>query len=223
MGSRNSSFTVLNKVFEILYAEYGRQYWWPAKTRLEVCIGAILTQNTSWRNVEKAIANLKSKNLVDCKSILNSDIYEIEEAVRPAGFYRQKAERLRLFCERADLDLLCDMSLEEARSHLLSIKGIGKETADSILLYALKKPIFVIDAYTKRIYSRLFDLDAASLNYDDLRNKFEAALGKSVSKYNEMHALLVQHAKLYCRKKPLCTRCPLSHLCMYNKSINQNI
>ncbi len=218
-----SSFALIKELFVRLYSEYGPQHWWPAKTRFEVCVGAILTQNTSWKNVEKAILNLKSKRLLDRESMLNADLSLIQEAIRPAGFYRQKAERLELFCERVDLNALSRMSLRSAREHLLSIKGIGRETADSILLYALNKPIFVIDAYTKRIYSRLIGIGIEDIgDYDDLRQLFENALGKSASRYNEMHALLVQHAKLYCKKSsPLCSSsCPVSHMCAFAQKTN---
>lgn len=208
----------IRKLFKILYSEYGPQHWWPAKTPFEVCVGAILTQNTSWKNVEKAISQMKRKGLIDCKSILDSDMRTLETAIMPAGFYKQKAKRLKQFCERAYFNALHHMSVQDARAYLLSIKGIGRETADSILLYAFNKPIFVIDAYTKRIYGRIFEgkYEGTTRDYDDLRIEFEHALGSSTKVFNEMHALLVEHAKRFCTKRnPNCSSCPVRKMCRY--------
>ncbi len=201
-------------IFKILYSEYGPQYWWPAETPFEVCIGAILTQNTSWKNVEKAIAEMKRRGLMDCEAIVNAGDDELQDAIRSSGFYVQKARRLKEFCSKADFDMINRMSVSAARTYLLSINGIGRETADSILLYAFKKPIFVIDAYTRRICERVTG-DRVD-DYDELREMFEGAFGGSVQKYNEMHALIVEHAKLYCTKNnPKCISCPLLKLCRY--------
>lgn len=210
------------KAFKILYSEYGRQHWWPAETPFEVCVGAILTQNTSWSNVEKAIANLRSKKLLSRDAILSCSDLELEQLVRPSGFYSQKAQRLKEFCRSISLDELDALSVMEARARLLAVKGIGKETADSILLYALRKPIFVIDAYTRRIHGRITGEDAFKVGYDELREGFEAALGRSTQKYNEMHALLVEHAKLHCTKSnPLCNPCPLRGMCRHYFSLRR--
>ncbi|MCX8206030.1 MAG: endonuclease III domain-containing protein [Candidatus Micrarchaeota archaeon] len=206
------------KAFRILYSEYGRQHWWPAETPFEVCVGAILTQNTSWKNVEKAIANLRKMRLLSPEAMLSCEDGVLEAAIRPAGFYSQKARRLKEFCKQVSLGELDKMGIAEARKKLLSVHGIGKETADSILLYALGKPIFVVDAYTRRIYERITGESAAHIRYDELREQFEGALGGSAQKYNEMHALLVEHAKLYCTKScPKCGACPLKPMCTYPK------
>ncbi len=204
----------LKLLFERLLKHFGRLNWWPAETSFEVIVGAILTQNTSWRNVERAIANLKRANKLSPEGILSLSNEELEDLIRPAGFYRQKAERLKLMAQ-VDWDRVNSMPLKEAREYLLSLKGVGKETADSILLYALNKPIFVIDAYTKRIYSRLTG-DKID-DYDQLRSIFEGQLS-SVYEFNEMHALLVELAKNYCLKNnPKCSECPVRDLCKFSK------
>lgn len=210
----------LNLLFNVLHSEYGPQHWWPAKTQVEVCIGAILAQNTSWKNVEKAIARMRKKGLLDCKAIMEADGKTIEDAVRSSGFYRQKAKRLKSFCTHTCFGAIRQMSVADARSYLLSIKGIGKETADSILLYAFNKPVFVVDAYTKRIYGRVFEgkWGGTSLGYEDLRSMFESSLCGNIKKLNEMHALLVEHAKLFCTKRnPNCTYCPALKLCKFGR------
>ncbi len=209
----------INALFKTLYSEYGKQHWWPAETQFEVCVGAILTQNTSWKNVEKAIAQMKKKKLLSEKAILDSDTAVLEEAIRPSGFFKQKAKCLKDFCTQAYFYGIKQMSVQDAREHLLSIKGIGCETADSILLYAFNKPIFVVDAYTKRIYGRIYEgKDSTSLDYDDVRFIFESSLGKSAAKYNEMHALLVEHAKLFCAKNnPRCVSCPALEMCKFGR------
>ncbi|MEM3364243.1 MAG: endonuclease [Candidatus Micrarchaeia archaeon] len=209
----------IRTMFNILSRTYGKQNWWPADTPFEVCVGAILTQNTSWKNVEKAIANMKRGNLLSGSAILDSPTHILEKAIKPAGFYRQKAARLKYFCRHVYFDAIRKMSLHDARAHLLSLKGIGRETADSILLYAFNKPIFVVDAYTKRIYGRVFEgNESTALDYEKVRTVFEKALGKSAPKYNEMHALLVEHAKKHCTKSnPKCISCPLFRMCMFGR------
>ncbi|MGB9634948.1 MAG: endonuclease III domain-containing protein [Candidatus Micrarchaeia archaeon] len=206
---------LIRQMFNIFYEEYGPQHWWPAKTPFEVCVGAILTQNTSWRNVEKAIREMEKEGLLDYKRILECEDEVLEKAIQSSGFYKQKAKRLKEFCKSIDFDAIKRLDVMEARKQLLSINGIGKETADSMLLYAFKKPIFVIDAYTKRIYSRVTGEYVE--DYDTLREMFEDSLGRSVKRYNEMHALLVEHAKLYCTKNnPKCTSCPIKSICKYS-------
>lgn len=202
----------LKLLFNRLLEHFGKQNWWPADTSFEVIVGAILTQNTSWRNVERAISNLKQAGKLTPEGILSLSNEELEDLIRPAGFYRQKAERLKLMA-MVDWAKVYSMPLKEAREYLLSLKGVGKETADSILLYALNKPIFVIDAYTKRIYHRLTG-DKID-DYDQLRSIFEEQLS-SVYEFNEMHALLVELAKNYCLKNnPKCSQCPVSDLCEF--------
>jgi len=178
-----------------LLKEFGKQHWWPAETRFEVIVGAILTQNTAWRNVEKAIANLKEANVLSAEKLLKVD--DLERLIKPAGFYNQKAERLRLIAEwflknqrKAE-----KMDRMELRKELLGIKGIGKETADSIILYAFEKPIFVVDAYTRRFckYYNLFE----GKEYDEYRVFFERNLPFDVEIFKEYHALIVAWGKKY--------------------------
>ncbi|MCX8199986.1 MAG: endonuclease [Candidatus Micrarchaeota archaeon] len=212
--------TGIVRMLELLSKAYGRQKWWPADTPFEVCVGAILTQNTSWKNVEKAISRMRKEGLLDASAILNAPAHVLEDAIRPAGFYKQKAQRLKHFCTHTYFNGISQMSLQDARAHLLSLKGIGRETADSILLYAFGKPIFVVDAYTKRIYGRVFEgKDSTALSYEEVRTVFEKALGKNTRKLNEMHALLVEHAKLHCKKSfPKCQGCPLLKMCNFGRN-----
>ena len=206
---------MIKRLYKQLYNAFGPQHWWPAETSFEVVVGAILTQNTSWKNVEKAIECLKERKLLDVDAMYKTKLKIIKECVKPAGFYNQKAERLKLFVEHVvknydgNLNEMLEKDVEELRKELLSLKGIGKETADSILLYAANKPVFVIDAYTKRICKRMGI--SQSDDYEELRALFEKNLNPE--QYNEMHALLVELAKRYCKKKPLCDICVVSKLC----------
>lgn len=202
----------LLEIYERLVDFFGHQHWWPAESEFEVCVGAILTQNTNWKNVEKAIESLKKSNLMDPKLIASMDTERIAELIKPSGFYRQKAKRLKNFCEWlvdiGGLDRLRELPLEIARSELLKLKGIGLETADSILLYALGKPIFVVDAYTYRVLTRhsLIDEDA---DYHSIQELFMSNLPNDVELFKDYHALLVVLGKRFCKKKPLCENCPL--------------
>ncbi|MBU4255968.1 MAG: endonuclease III domain-containing protein, partial [Candidatus Thermoplasmatota archaeon] len=195
-------------VYKRLIKHFGRQHWWPAETRFEVIVGAILTQNTSWKNVEKAILNLKKNKLLNCKKIANMNIRKLEKMIQPSGFYKQKAERLKRFCKYldesydSDLNKFFDRNTDIVRNELLSLNGIGNETADSILLYAGEKPIFVIDAYTKRMCERTGIVNAKK--YDELQSFFEKNLPKNIEMYKEFHALIVELGKNFCRKKPGC-------------------
>jgi len=175
-----------------LLTQYGPQGWWPAKTKYEVVVGAVLTQNTNWRNVEKALDNLRKEKALNAKKILEMDLRKLKKLVRPSGFYNQKAKRLKDVTKKY-LKLKNEMSVEELREELLSVKGVGKETADSIVLYAFEKPIFVIDAYTRRFCER-FDLFKGK-EYDDYREFFESNLPGDVELYKEYHALIVEWAK----------------------------
>jgi len=228
-------------LYNILLEHFGKLNWWPtdinyhkkigSDPRFEVIVGAILTQNAAWSNVEKALINLKNKKLVDIKKISKIDIKILKEMIKPTGFFNQKAKRLKdiaVFLEsryQANLDKFFKRSLKEIRKELLMLNGIGPETADSILLYAGNLPIFVVDAYTKRICKRL----PIKINptYDDIQNYFQKNLLKKYKKneiskiYNELHALIVIHAKTYCKNKPECTICPLQKICMYNKKLFQ--
>jgi endonuclease III related protein len=200
--------------FDLMFAHFGPLNWWPGDTPFEVMVGAILTQNTNWKNVERAISNLKREKLIDPKRLYDLDPETLAELIRPAGFFRLKTERLRNYLEyyiskyKGRAELMAERPLEELRSELLSVKGIGPETADSILLYALDKPIFVIDAYTKRILSR-HGLCAEDDGYDELQELFMDSLPGDVAMFNEYHGQIVQTAKQFCRKKPLCDECPL--------------
>jgi endonuclease III related protein len=201
---------MIKKVYDILYRECGPQHWWPcsSKNNFEIIIGAILTQNTSWNNVERAIKNLKKHNLIDIDKIIKIDNEKLADLIRSAGYYNQKAERLKIVakffkdCKKID------------REALLNIKGIGPETADSILLYTYNKPYFVIDAYTKRIFSRLGIIRAD--DYQEIQEIFEKNLPQDPKLFNEYHALIVNLGKNICKKKPLCKECPLNNICKHN-------
>lgn len=187
------------------------------KERFEIIIGAILTQNTNWKNVEKAIFNLNKENLISIEKIKKINIKKLAELIRPSGYYNQKAERLKIiadFLSRNPIKKLKEEDTEKLRKKLLKIKGIGPETGDSILLYAFDKPIFVVDAYTKRIFNRL---GYKEKTYEEFQKLFMDNLEKDQKLFNEYHALLVELGKSYCRKKPLCKECPINGLCKNNK------
>lgn len=193
----------------------GSQRWWPAETPFEVMVGAILTQNTNWSNVEKAISNLKKSGLLDPQKLMEAETRAVAELIRPAGYFNIKAGRLMSFLRwfgeryRFSLQEMSKQSVESLREELLSINGIGRETADSIILYALGKPSFVVDAYTYRIFAR-HNLIEETVEYDDLKQLVESELPKDPAIYNEFHALLVNIGKNYCKKsEPLCEKCPL--------------
>jgi len=211
----SSTKNTLMVAFRQMLKRFGPRGWWPGETPFEVMVGAILTQNTNWGNVERAIANLKREGVLDPKAILSLHTSTLQRLIRPAGYFRVKAKRLRHFleyfvenyggCDRR----MAKCDLPRLREELLSVNGIGPETADSILLYALKKPVFVIDAYTKRILSR-HGLSAEDDTYDDLQELFMDRLPPDVPIYNEYHALIVETGKDYCRTKPRCDECPLN-------------
>lgn len=207
---------IIQRIYDVLFKTYGPQNWWPAETPLEVAIGAILTQNTAWRNVEKAINNLKRENLLDIKKLLSLEDEELKELIRPAGFYTQKAERIRSFLSYLAKKGGCLKSINEdtqqVRNELLKIKGIGKETADSILLYAMERPVFVVDAYTKRVLIR-HNIIKENADYDTVQSLFERSLPQDVSLYKDYHALLVKLGKEHCKSRnPLCETCPIKKL-----------
>lgn len=201
-------------IYRILYNFYGPQHWWPADNEFEVLVGAILTQNTAWRNIEKTINNLKQKKILSPICITKLSTSELEELIRSSGFYRIKARRLKALVNylvqkySGQINKLKRQNVLTLRKELLNIYGIGEETADSILLYALDKPVFVVDAYTKRIFSRHRYIDSKA-SYTTIQKYFIANLPKSIKIYNEYHALLVKLAKDYCRTKPLCQDCPI--------------
>jgi len=205
----------VESIYKTLYAHYGNLHWWPAKTPYEVMVGAVLTQNTSWGNVEKAIANFGDR--LSPKFVQDVDIEELMEIIRPAGFYKQKAAYLKAVTAwfakyNFDIPTAQEKPLEKMRPELLSVKGIGKETADCILLYALGYPTFVVDAYTHRLCAR-YSIDAGK-SYDAVKAYFEDNLPRDAEIYNNYHALIVINGKDHCRKtKPQCGICPLRQTC----------
>ena len=207
----------LAKIYSILLRTYGPQHWWPGETSFEIMVGAVLTQNTNWTNVSKAIANLKKADLLAPQKILKNK-NKIFQLVRPSGFFRLKGQRLVTFCQyyvdqyNADTKQMKKRNLKSLRGELINVKGIGRETADSILLYALGRPVFVVDAYTRRIFSRhgYFNYNDP---YDEIRSLFERNLPRKVSIYNEFHAQLVMLGKSKCKKNdPLCSTCALQDI-----------
>lgn len=201
-------------IYDKLYQHYGPQGWWPAETPFEMMIGAILVQNTNWTNVEKAIVKLKP--YLEPELIEKLTIEELAELIRSSGFFNIKAKRIKAFLEwfktyDYDIEKIKLMGKRELRNELLNIKGIGRETADVMLLYAFNKPIFVVDAYAKRILDRLgYNMPDS---YDAFRKQVEKELPSDLTLYNEFHALLVEHAKQFCRKAPTCNGCPLFDSC----------
>ncbi|MGC9196549.1 MAG: endonuclease III domain-containing protein [Syntrophobacteraceae bacterium] len=205
---------LLLEIYEKLFAAFGPQHWWPAQTPFEVILGALLAQNTAWKNAAAAIANLEKNGLLHFEALCSLDGPHLEALIRPSGFYRQKATRIMAFCDHLQkkhhgcLEQFLAQDMEPLRRELLTIRGIGPETADSIVLYAAFRPSFVVDAYTWRIFSRHAWIEE-NISYDDLREYFMEALEPDVATFQEFHALLVRTGHLYCRKKPLCPMCPL--------------
>jgi endonuclease-3 related protein len=193
------------EIYNKLLDQFGHKIWWPADTPFEVVAGTILTQQTKWENVERAIRNLKKRRLMNAESLSGSELEEIEELVRCTGFYRQKAKRLKdisaFFYNNPDL---FERPGDELRKILLSLKGVGEETADSIILYAADKPKFVIDTYTKRI-CRCMGIEG---DYEKLQTRFESSIPQDVLLYKEFHALIVEYGKQFCGKKR-CNECIL--------------
>ncbi len=203
-------------LYESLFARFGPQHWWPGDSPTEIAIGAVLTQNTSWSNVEKAIANLRAQDALDFDALLKLGDGELAEIIRPAGYYNTKSRYLKHLANfvktlpTGRLDDLKRLDLADARRRLLAVKGIGPETADSILLYACDMPTFVVDAYTRRVLSR-HGLIEASASYDDIKRLVEDALPRETLLFNEFHALIVKLCKEHCRTTAQCARCPWEH------------
>lgn len=204
----------LLSIYKRLDAFFGDLKWWPGETPFEVVVGAILTQNTAWRNVEKAIHKLSARKLLSPEKLFVTEDESLADAIQSSGFYRIKTQRLKAFIHflyetyDGSLEEMFTEELWELRSKLLQIKGIGPETADSILLYAGCKPIFVVDAYTRRILSRHSLIDEKA-SYEDIQTFFMKHLPQDVSLYNQYHALLVNTGKVFCTKNPRCRSCPL--------------
>jgi endonuclease-3 related protein len=229
--------------YRSLLARWGPQNWWPARSRLEVIVGAYLTQNTNWSNVEKAIANLRRASVLSIKSLRELPLENLEQLIRPSGYFRQKAQRLKAFVSFLDanysgsLDRMFATPTEKLRAELLALNGVGPETADSILLYAGNHPVFVVDAYTRRIFER-HGFISGKTSYDEIRMLIEHAITSAAPEqlttdqhgsdprhpvsrmssarrtelaqhYNEFHALIVRAGNLYCRSTPNCQGCPL--------------
>ena len=210
----------LQNIFNALLTTYGPRHWWPGETPFEVCVGAILTQNTNWGNVEKAIVNLKAVDRLSITGIATLLPDELAALIRPAGYFNVKAARLQAFTAfllqeyHGSLDQLFAGPWQVTRQELLAVKGIGSETADSILLYAGQKPSFVVDAYTRRIFSRL-GLVNEQISYDRLRDYFMDRLALDTVLFNEYHALIVELGKQACRPKPQCSACCLAASCQH--------
>lgn len=209
--------------YQTLFDHYGEQYWWPGDSPFEIMVGAVLTQNTAWTNVEKAITALKQQNLLSAQAIVDCSAELLADAIRPSGYFNVKTKRLQSLCqwllEQGGVESLIRYDSVSLRNMLLSVHGIGPETADDILLYALDRPVFVIDAYTRRIFSRLA-LFKGDEPYDSMRLAIEQDLSdtlspaKRVVRYNEYHALIVRHAKVVCAKQsPACPQCCLKNDC----------
>jgi endonuclease-3 related protein len=207
----------LMTIYDLLFTAYGPQNWWPAESQFEMMIGAILTQNTSWKNVEKAIQNLKKRDLLSVEALSDIPAPTLAEYIRPAGYFNIKAKRLKnliaLIHEKYDGDLnrLFSGDTENIRMELLSVRGIGLETADSMLLYGAGRALFVVDTYTHRILSR-HNLIGEEAGYYDLQTLFMDNLPHEVELFKEFHALIVKTGKDYCRKNPLCPDCPLEQV-----------
>ncbi len=188
-------------LYSRLYESYGPQQWWPAESRFEVMVGAVLTQNTSWKNVEKAIQNLQNANSLNLSTFHQLDVNELAILIRPSGYFNVKARRLKNLCawlqEKGGVNAISNWETDELRNALLGVNGIGPETADDILLYAFDRPIFVIDTYTRRLLKSL-NLIEGKESYESLRANFETALMDDTNLFNEYHALIVRHAKQKC-------------------------
>lgn len=229
----NASSKALGNIFDLLLAAYGPQRWWPADSATEVVIGAILTQNTAWSNVERAIHNLKKTQCLDFSALRDISPERLGELIKPSGTYRVKAKRLKSFVDYlwrhhdGSLEAMLNGDLHTTRRRLLSIHGIGPETADAILLYAGQQPTFVIDTYTRRLLRRHFFIDVAKVarssdrgsgppaarsDYESVRQLFHRCLPADAKLFNEYHALLVEVGKRHCRTKADCQACPLTKL-----------
>jgi len=204
----------LTEMYEAMYAFFGPQGWWPGDGPLEIVIGAVLTQNTNWANVERAIRNLRQHKLIDLEKLAAMDRNDLAELIRPAGYFRVKSRRLKNLVDfirqdyGGELARLFELPTDQLREELLSVKGIGRETADDIILYAAEKPTFVVDAYTYRIMLR-HKLIGEDDDYETIKSLLEDHLAREVELFKEYHALLVATGKNFCRKNARCRGCPL--------------
>jgi endonuclease-3 related protein len=219
----------LMRYYEAMLASLGPMRWWPAETPFEVIVGAILTQSTAWGDVERAIDNLRSAGMLTPSAILEVRLSRLAKLVRPSGYFRQKAKKLKAFVRflrseyEGSLDRMFQTPTLELRAKLLTVHGIGPETADSILLYAGNHPVFVVDAYTHRIFGR-HGITEGTSNYETVRSQFETALPRQPQLFNEFHALIVNTGKNWCRKSvPRCEACPLRPLLPANSPLSQGV
>lgn len=205
---------IIREIYEKLYKTFGPQHWWPGDSAFEIAVGAVLTQNTNWGNVKKAISNLKQHKVLNSKTLQKMPDLELSQLIKSAGYYNVKTKRLKNFLHFLNIHYngrIKNMRAENTgtlREKLLQVNGIGPETADSILLYCLARPVFVIDAYTKRILHR-HGIISEKAGYEELQKLFHSNLKQAPALFNEFHALIVRLGKDYCRKKPRCGECPL--------------
>lgn len=213
-SAKNKMRLALFEIYSLLYKSYGPRHWWPADGAFEVMVGAILTQNTNWANVERAIQNLKKERALNPAAIYSLKLNKLARLIRPCGYYNIKANRLKNFIAylfskySGKLTNMHQRPTGTLRREMLGVKGIGPETVDSIILYALKRPIFVIDAYTRRIMDCQGIINSNS-GYDEIQSVFMKNLPANVKLFNEYHALLVEHAKRVCKTIPKCQECIL--------------
>ncbi len=210
---------MLRRIYHKLFRAYGPQGWWPADDAFEVMIGAILTQNTAWSNVEQAIAGLRKHDCLKPERILEIHPRRLAKLIKPSGYFNIKAKRLRNLCrwylDQGGMTVLTGMDTDSLRKGLLAVNGVGPETADDILLYAFDRPVFVVDAYTRRLFGRCGLIDP-QLPYETFRTEVERKLKGDAPLYNEYHALIVHHAKVACRTKPVCDGCCLQTVCAFS-------
>jgi endonuclease-3 related protein len=206
----------LQSIYRTLLDQHGPQHWWPGETPFEIMVGAVLAQNTAWTNVERAIAQLKQTDCLSAGAVLECRPARLAQLIRSAGYFNVKVRRLRAFCAwyqtAGELQRLRYWHTVRLRAALLAVNGVGRETADDILLYAFNRPVFVIDAYTRRVFTRL-GLINGDEPYEMIRENFEQALGANVPLFKEYHALIVIHGKELCRSKPRCGDCSLAPRC----------
>ena len=211
---------IIKTIYKTLLESYGPQFWWPAETEFEVMVGAVLTQNTSWNNAEKAIISLKSENALNLASISRMTEPRLSSLIRSSGFHRVKAKTLKSLASLIKrefgscIEKLKELPANEKRRLLLRIKGIGPETADDIMLYVLDEPRFVVDEYTKRIFSRI-GITPICNSYESWQNMLENEFNRDLNDLREYHGLLVALGKSHCKKNPLCLECPLHSICVY--------
>jgi endonuclease III related protein len=210
-------------IYNKLRQHFGFLNWWPGETSFEIFVGAILTQQTQWRNVELALANLRNSNSLSLEKISRMPLPRLEKLIRPSGFYKQKAARLQGICRNVmenygNLDKFLSVRKDKLRELLLSYNGIGNETADSIILYAANKRSFVIDAYTKRAMHRINPSISQNIEYMQLKSYFEESIRGNISLYKDFHAQFVELGKNYCKTRPLCRKCPLNRNCTFGRN-----